>query len=47
MVAAFYYILKNRDACLENVRLGEQAEDTSDSALNLFYMAKNDEWKFH
>lgn len=47
MIAAFYYMLKDRDACLEAVRLGKKANDTSDSTLNLFYMAENDEWRFH
>lgn len=47
MQAAFYYIVKDRDACLEAVRLGKKADDTSESALNLFYMAEKDVWRFN
>ncbi len=46
MRTAFYYMLRNQDACLESVRLGKKAEDTSDSALNLYFMAENDRWRF-
>ena len=46
MQAAFYYLVKDQHACLEAVRRGKQANDTTDSALNLFYMAENDEWRF-
>lgn len=46
MQAAFYYMVKDRDACLEAVRLGKKADDTSESALNLFYMAEKDAWRF-
>ena len=46
MLAALYYLLKNREACLEAVRVGKASGDTSDSALNLFYMAKKDTWRF-
>ncbi len=47
MMTAFYYILKDKDACLEAARLGRKANDTTDSALNLFYMAEKDDWRFH
>lgn len=47
MRIAFYYILKDKEACFEAIRYGKKTNDTSDSALNLYYMAENDEWKFH
>jgi tetratricopeptide (TPR) repeat protein len=46
MAAVFNYMLKNKDGCLEAVRLGKKADDTSDSALNLFSMAEKDTWRF-
>lgn len=46
MTAAFYYMLRDRAACLEAARRGRKTNDTSDSALNLFYMAEKDEWRF-
>lgn len=46
MLAAFYYLVKDREACLRSVQMGKAANDVSDSALNLFYMAENDAWRF-
>lgn len=46
MRAAFHYLLRDMEPCLEAVRLGRKALDNRDSSLNLYFMAENDRWRF-
>jgi len=41
MQASLYYLLEEKDACFEAIRHSKEANDDSDSAKNLYYMAEN------
>lgn len=41
MQASLYYLAGDKISCLQAIRLNKDANDTSDSAKNLYYMAEN------